>query len=434
MSVPALSFSKVAGGYRHMPVFKDLSFTIDPGTLCGIIGPNGCGKTTLIRAATGLLPRLSGHVSLFGKDVASLKAAERARRVGVVPQELGTPMAFTVEALVAMGRTHTLGHRRALSSADHRIIEQAMVYTDVMDMRDRPFPELSGGEKQRTVIAMVLAQQPRMILMDEAISHLDINHALEVMQIVERLNREAGVTILTVSHDLNIAAEFCERLLLLDRGRLVADGTPADVLTETRLRQVYHCDVRVQPNPVSGSVMVTPSPRLAPAHSGKDIRIHCVAGGGSGEEVLRRLHLCDYTVTCGVLNTGDSDSQTAAALGMEGTFEQPFSAVSAQRFVEAEQQVHQAHAVVICPTPFGPGNAVNLDLATRALDRDIPVFLAAGVRDRDYTPDRRAANRAAELVERGAREWQTVSDLFKLLATLTAPPTSPAQGEPDHDA
>ena len=238
MSAPALSFRAVSGGYRRVPVFKNLSFSIPAGTLCGVIGPNGCGKTTLIRAATGLLPHISGEVSLFGHDVAKLPAGQRAQRVGVVPQELTAPMAFSVEAIVAMGRTHALGRRGTLTVEDHRIIEQAMVYTDVMEMRRRPFPELSGGEKQRTVIAMVLAQQPRMILMDEATSHLDINHALEVMQIVERLNRESGVTILMVSHDLNIAAEFCERLLLLDAGTLIADGTPTDVLTETRLREV----------------------------------------------------------------------------------------------------------------------------------------------------------------------------------------------------
>ncbi|MBL7077274.1 MAG: ATP-binding cassette domain-containing protein [Kiritimatiellae bacterium] len=432
MSIPALQFSKVTGGYRHVPVFEDLAFSIDPGTLCGVIGPNGCGKTTLIRAATGLLPRLSGSVSLFGKDVVNLKAAERAQRVGVVPQELSTPMAFTVEALVAMGRTHALGRRHTLSADDRRIIEQAMVYTDVMEMRRRPFPELSGGEKQRTVIAMVLAQQPRMILMDEATSHLDINHALEVMQIVERLNREAGVTILTVSHDLNIAAEFCERLLLLDHGRLVADGAPADVLTEERLREVYHCDVRVQSNPVNGSVMVTPSPRLAPGRSGEGIHVHCIAGGGSGEEILRRLHLCDYTVTCGVLNEGDSDSLTATALGIEGTFEQPFSAIGAQTFVEAEAQARQADAVVICPTPFGPGNAVNLDLAARALEQNIPVFLAAGVGDRDYTPDRRATKTAAQLVDQGAREWQSVTDLFTLLGELIPPQDPSTENDADH--
>ena len=418
MSAPALSFRAVSGGYRRVPVFKDLSFSIPAGTLCGVIGPNGCGKTTLIRAATGLLPHISGEVSLFGHDVAKLPAGQRAQRVGVVPQELTAPMAFSVEAIVAMGRTHALGRRGTLTAEDHRIIEQAMVYTDVMEMRRRPFPELSGGEKQRTVIAMVLAQQPRMILMDEATSHLDINHALEVMQIVERLNRESGVTILMVSHDLNIAAEFCERLLLLDAGTLVADGPPPDVLTETRLREIYHCDVQVQPNPVSGSVMVTPSPRLAPAHSGQGTRVHCVAGGGSGEEILRRLHLCDYTVSCGVLNEGDSDSLTARALGMETIQEQPFSAVSAKAFVAAEMIVREAQVVVVCPTPFGPGNAVNLDLALRAREQKIPVFLAAGVAERDYTPDRRATQDAARLIEQGAREWHSVTDLFALLGSI----------------
>ena len=415
MSVAALSFQGVSGGYRRVPVFKDLSFSIAAGTLCGVIGPNGCGKTTLIRAATGLLPHISGNIELFGQDTLKLPAIQRAQRVGVVPQELSTPMAFSVEAIVAMGRTHALGRRGMLSAEDHRIVEQAMVYTDVMEMRKRPFPELSGGEKQRTVIAMVLAQQPRMILMDEATSHLDINHALEVMQIVERLNRESGVTILMVSHDLNIAAEFCDRLLLLDAGTLIADGPPAEVLTAERLRHVYHCDVQVQPNPISGSVMVTPTPRLAPAHSGQGTRVHCIAGGGSGEEVLRRLHLCDYSVSCGVLNEGDSDSQTAHALGIQTVLEQPFSAVSAEAFVAAETIVRVAQAVVVCPTPFGPGNAVNLDLALRAREQSIPVFLAAGVTERDYTPDRRATKDAARLIEQGAQEWDSVADLFALL-------------------
>ncbi|NQU40962.1 MAG: ABC transporter ATP-binding protein [Lentisphaerae bacterium] len=420
MSAPALLFSDVCAGYRRVPVFEKLSFSIPPGTLCGVIGPNGCGKTTLIRAATGLLPHTTGRVSLFGTDIRKLSAAERAQCVGVVPQELSTPMAFTVEAIVSMGRTHALGRRRALSAEDHRIVDQAMVYTDVMEMRHRPFPELSGGEKQRAVIAMVLAQQPRMILMDEATSHLDINHALEVMQIVERLNREAGVTILMVSHDLNVAAEFCKRLLLLDGGQLVADGPPSDVLTEEALRRVYHCDVRVQSNPASGSVVVTPSPRLAPEQSGKGIRVHCIAGGGSGEEIMRRLVLCDYSVTCGVLNEGDSDGQTAQALGIDCIMEQPFSAVSANAFVAAETSVQEANAVIVCPTPFGSGNVVNLELAERALTHQVPVFLAAGIAERDYTADKSATALAARLKEQGAQEWQTTADLFALLVRTNA--------------
>ena len=418
MSAPALQFNGVTGAYRRTPVFENLSFSIAAGSLCGVIGPNGCGKTTLLRAATGLLPHVTGRVLLFGQDVRSLSAGRRARLVGVVPQELSTPMAFSVEAIVAMGRTHALGRRRSLSADDRHIVEQAMVYTDVFDMRERPFSELSGGEKQRAVIAMVLAQQPRLILMDEATSHLDINHALEVMQLAERLNSESDVTILMVSHDLNMAAEFCGRLLLLDRGRLVADGTPAEVLTESTLRRVYHCNVRVQPNATGESVTVTPSARLAAVHSGRGRHVHCIAGGGSGEEILRRLHLCGYTITCGVLNRGDSDARTAAALGVDCVLEQPFSAIGAEAFVRAESRAERAGAVIVCATPFGPGNAINLELAERALSRGVPVLVAAGLDERDYTTDRRVAAMAARLREAGATEWQTAADLFTLLDGL----------------
>ena len=257
----ALTFDHVSGGYRRHSVFTDLSFQIPEGSLCAVLGPNGSGKTTLLRAATGLLDRLHGEVRLFGENVSALPADRRAQLVGVVPQEMSTPMAFTVDEIVTMGRTRALRRWGRPSLEDLRIIEQAMVYTDIDAMRRRPFTELSGGEKQRAVIAMVLAQQPRLILLDEATSHLDINHRLEIMDIVERLNREQGVTIVMVSHDPNLAAEFCERLLLLDQGRLVADGKPAEVLTEEILHEVYRCKVRIRRDPETGTVSVAAAPR-----------------------------------------------------------------------------------------------------------------------------------------------------------------------------
>jgi len=254
----AIEFSSVSGGYRRMPVFEDISFTIREGSMSAIIGPNGSGKTTLLRAVTGLLKHVKGKVTLFEDDVRKMSAAKRAALVGVVPQETFTPMAYSVEEIVTMGRTASISRWRGVDDEDRKLIEQAMVYTDVVDMRRRSFTELSGGERQRVIIAMVLAQQPRIILMDEATSHLDINHSLEVMQIAERLNREQGVTVLMVSHDLNMASEFCERLLLLDRGRLAADGSPQEVLTEKMLEDVYHCSVDIEKNSRSGAVMVVP--------------------------------------------------------------------------------------------------------------------------------------------------------------------------------
>lgn len=254
----ALDFVNVSVGYRGRPVIENLTLSLPCHDMAALIGPNGAGKTTFLRAVTGLVKPAKGTVRLFSEDVSALSPSARARLVSVIPQDIETPMAFTVAEIVMMGRTSAMSRWRQPTNDDRAIVEQAMIYADVIDMQQRPFTELSGGEKQRAIIAMALAQQPRMILMDEATSHLDMNHRLEIMRIIERLNSEQNVTVLMVSHDLNLAAEFCGRLMLLDHGRLVADGAPADVLRPDILHRVYHCDVFVQANPVSGSLNVFP--------------------------------------------------------------------------------------------------------------------------------------------------------------------------------
>ena len=407
----ALELRNLTAGYRHAPVIRDVSFALPQGSIAALIGPNGAGKTTLLRTITGLLPPLSGSLRMFGSDLSRLSARDRARLVGVVPQDMETPMAFTVGEIVMMGRTSAIRPWQPPSADDRRIAERAMAYTDVIDLQDRRFTELSGGERQRAVIAMVLAQQPRIILMDEPTSHLDMNHRMEVMQIVERMNREQGVTVLIVSHDLNLAAEFCSRLFLLDHGALAADGTPREVLTEEQLRRVYHCDVRVQENPANGSVLVLPSPKPAVTHGGGGIRVHVIAGGGCGEEILRRLLLQDYTLTCGVLNEGDSDAIAAAAMGIPTALEKPFSPMGAAALARAREMIAQCDAVVVSGVPFGAGNCANLELAEDALGRSKPVFLMEGIDARDYTPTRAATALAARLSEKGAQTYRGVADL-----------------------
>lgn len=411
----AIRFENVTAGYRGAAVLEGLSFAVEKGEMAAVIGPNGAGKTSLLRAVTGMLKPASGSVSLFGSDVLKIAAATRARLVGVVSQEMETPMSFTVEEIVAMGRTASAGRLRPPLAEDRKAVRKAMVYADVVDMRDRPFSELSGGEKQRTVIAMVLAQQPRIVLLDEATAHLDMNHCLEIMQIVERLNREEKTTILMVSHDLNLSAEFCRRLLLMDHGRIVADGAPSDVLREDVLRGVYHCDVMVQKSPVTGSLVVMPARRLARGRCGRGVRVHVVAGGGCGEECVRLLALCEYTVTCGVLNRADSDADVAVALGLETALEKPFSHVGAEALARARGLADAADVVVVCGVPFGPGNVANLELARDALARGKRVFMMDGVEARDYTQEKTAARIAGDMIRGGAVLWKNVADLMDIL-------------------
>jgi iron complex transport system ATP-binding protein len=411
---PAIQLQGITARYRGKPVLEDISLAIQAGDMVGLLGPNGAGKSTLFAVLSGLLTPVSGTVKLFGTDVGRLPPSERARLIAVVPQELDIPVPYTVEEVVMMGRTAAIGRFARPSARDRKAVEQALVYTDVVDIRSRPLNELSGGERQRAIVAMVLAQEPRIILMDEATSHLDINHRLEIMQLVERLNRDDGVTVLMISHDLQMAAEFSRRLILLDQGRVVADGLPRDVLTEEALRRVYHCDVRIHQEPHSGGISILAAPRLPSPGAGKGIRIHVVAGGGCGEPLLRLLSLCGYTLTCGVLNRGDLDADVAAALGLSTVYEKPFSPIGREALAEAKVLASQADVLVLSPVPFGGGNLANFQLLEDALTAGKPVFVASGIAERDYTPSKEAVARVQALLDRGAMIFTDGTDLLPL--------------------
>ncbi|MCX6995866.1 MAG: ABC transporter ATP-binding protein [Kiritimatiellaeota bacterium] len=423
---PAIELQGVTAGYRRQDVLHELSLTVGAGEWVALLGPNGAGKSTLLRVLTGLHPATAGSVRLFGRDLCDIRPAERARLVAVVPQELVTPMAYTVEELVTLGRLTALSRWARPAAADLRIVERALAYTDTLELRDRPYDELSGGEKQRAAIALALAQEPQLILLDEPTAHLDINHRLEILQLIERLNVERKLTVLLASHDLNLAAEFCGRLLLLDHGQIVADGTPAAVLREDRLREVYHCDLLVRPD-AAGTPAVVPDrkPRLIPPEQA--LRIHVICGGGSGAELLRHLRLAGHHVTCGVLNAGDSDARAAGALDAELALEQPFSPIGAAALDRARQLATRAAVVVLCDVPFGPGNLVNLALAEEALARGAQVLVNSHQLDRrDFTLGREALPRLQQMLARGAQPWLRLDEVHARLAALLPPP--PSQG------
>ena len=412
----AFEFEHVTAGYNRTTVLRDMHFTVTEGEMVALLGPNGAGKSTLLRVLTGLHLPSTGKVRLFGQDVRHLRALDRSRLIAVVPQELKTPMAYTVEELVFMGRAALLSPWQTPTAADRQIVERAMAYTDVSDLRDRPLEALSGGEKQRAVIAMALAQEPRVIVMDEPTTHLDLNHSLEIMQIIERLNRDQRVTVMMTSHDLNLAAEFCHRLLLLDHGTMIADGAPSAVLREDILRDVYHCDIRVGQEPHTGAVLVMPTRRLTEPQAGQHLRVHVIAGGGCGGEILRRLSLAGHRVSCGVLNQQDTDAQMAEALGIDVVLEKPFSPIGMAALEQAKVLAADAAAVIICEVPFGPGNVVNLEIADQVLQRGGRVLINDHhLENRDYSPNRQALAWIRRLMEAGATPWHQINQALGAL-------------------
>ena len=240
-----VSFAYPASAERRLFAIEELSFDIAAGEIVGVIGPNSSGKTTLIRLLTRVLEPGSGEIRLEGVPVRRLSRVDLARRVAVVPQGILPQFPFTVGELVLMGRYPHDPGRYFESPRDRTVAREAMEATGVLELADLPLDDLSGGERQRAVIARALAQEPRLLVLDEPTAHLDLRYQVEAATLLRRLNRELGMSVLLVSHDLNLAAEVCDRLLLLNAGRAAAIGSPETVLDDALLAAVFGCEVVV---------------------------------------------------------------------------------------------------------------------------------------------------------------------------------------------
>jgi iron complex transport system ATP-binding protein len=261
-----VSFAYPASAERRTRPFalSDLSLEISTGEIIGVIGPNSSGKTTLIRLLTRVLEPAAGEIRLEGVPVGRLSRTDLARRVAVVPQGLLPQFPFTVGELALMGRYPHDPGRYFESPRDRAVAHEAMAATGVLELADMPLEHLSGGERQRAVIARALAQEPRLLVLDEPTAHLDLRYQVEAATLLRRLNRERGMTILLVSHDLNLAAEVCDRLLLLNGGRPVAIGAPEAVLDEGLLASVFGCGVVVDKNETTRRPVVRLTWRVDP--------------------------------------------------------------------------------------------------------------------------------------------------------------------------
>ena len=243
-------------------VLQNVSIDVEQGDLLGILGPNGSGKTTLLKLLGGaILPR-SGSVTLYNRPVAAWSRREIARRVAFVPQETHTPFDFSVLDIVLMGRFPHLGTFSLEGPEDLAIARRALEATGTGEFEARLFGTLSGGEKQRVVIAGALAQSPELLLLDEPTASLDLGHQIEVQTLLRRLNADAGVTMVLSTHDLNLAAALCRRLVLLRDGRVLAAGETEDVLTSQSVRALYNVDAEVQRHPRAGHLTVVPLGRI----------------------------------------------------------------------------------------------------------------------------------------------------------------------------
>lgn len=410
---PLLRYASAAVGYGGASVLREVSLDVERGELVGLVGPNGAGKSTLLRTVTGDARLLDGSVELAGRPLADFTARERARVVGVVPQQVLAAFSIPAAEFVGMGRHPHLARFTAPTDADRDAVERAMAVTDTLHLAAKPVDALSGGDLQRLAFAQALAQEPQLLLLDEATSHLDLNHRLQVLDLVRDLVSE-GIGALAVFHDLDLAARYADRIAVVADGSVSDGRCPAEAIDARMLRSVFGVRAVVGTDPVTGAVTVTPILREgAVAREARGLAF-VVGGSGVAAPLMRRLYLSGWQVASGALNAGDADATLADALGIPYVHLAPFAPMDADALGEATALAASADVIVVCDVPFGHGNVGNLKAAVRA---GRPLVLVGDIEGRDFTGGTAEAV-WHEAVAAGALRAVRAADVDGLLVAL----------------
>ncbi|MBM3925263.1 MAG: ATP-binding cassette domain-containing protein [SAR202 cluster bacterium] len=348
-------------------LLDSVSMGVGRGELVGLIGPNGAGKTTLIKAMSGLMRRQGGAVALEGRDMDGMSPKEIAQALAMVPQAAPYTFGFTALEVVVMGRYPHMSRFQVEGEADRRIAMEAMAKTEVEGFADRQVTTLSGGERQRVMVARALAQGPRVLLLDEPTANLDIQYQIQVMELVRGLT-DRGLAAVAAMHDLTLAARYCHRLILMSKGRVLAEGTPWDVLTPENIERAFAVKALVYTDPVTDTLAVRVLSQASDkgGKTGTPQRVHVIAGGGKGSRVMYLLKDAGFDVTAGVLGEGDTDFHAAQMLSIPCVKQPSFASISPALHQEHLELIRQAQCVVVADICIGENNFLNLEAAGAA--------------------------------------------------------------------
>jgi iron complex transport system ATP-binding protein len=401
--------------YGSFKVLEDVNLSVKGGDFVGILGPNGSGKTTLLKSISRILKPYKGTILLNEANIYSLKSVDVAKQMAVVPQETSIGFNFSALDIVLMGRNPHMKRFQMESEKDMAVARKVMNLTNIWHLAERPINELSGGEKQRVIIARALAQEPKILLLDEPLTHLDIMNQLEIMDLVKELCVKEKLIVLAVFHDFNLAARYCNSAIMLKDRKIFAVGNLAEVLTSENIKSVFNVDAIVKKHLVTNSMFVIPlSPQKA--SPSRKCSIHLICGAGTGTTLMKVLLDEGYSVTAGVLNVLDTDFETAQFLKIPVTSEAPFSPITEKTHKANLAMISEASTVVLTSVPFGFGNLRNLEAAIVAVERGIPTFVIEEVpiERRDFTRGK-AKVLLTELKNKGAEFVKNPNELLSLL-------------------
>lgn len=397
---PAVRLSGLEVRFGERRALGPVDLEVPGGQFLALAGPNGSGKTTLLRALLGFLEPQRGQAEIFGDSVAGLSIQERARRMAWVPQTEALRDDVPLFEYVQYGRYSLHGPLDADTAEDREVARRVLTEVGLLDRADDGILSISGGERQRAILARALAQETPLLLLDEPTTHLDIAHQIDLLDRVRRLARERQVTVVAALHDLNLAARYADRIVVLSRGLRVADGVPAEVLSTDLLAQVWGVDAELGVDRATGLPYLLPR-RLVGEHRSAPSPlaagpVHVVGGGGAGSVLMRELADSGLRVTAGALHLLDTDAETAEALGIVAAVEGPFAPLGATARARHRVLLDGAHAIVVAAFAVGPSNLANLEDVLPFVPR-IPTIVvdAPPGRPIDFADGRGTAARAA---------------------------------------
>lgn len=364
LSTPALELRGLDVGHGARALVREVCLAVRPGQVVALIGPNGSGKTTILRTVAGQLRALGGVVELFGRELGGIPAAERARAMSVMLTGRPSTELLTCRDVVEAGRYPFTGCLGVLGEKDHEAVAAAMSATGVAELADRDFAHVSDGQRQRVLLARALCQEPRVLLLDEPTSYLDVRSQLDVLQLLRREARERGTAVVASLHEIDLAQKAADHVICVHDGRIMCQGTPDEVFTAERVAELYDLAPGAY-DPAFGSVEL--------ARPEGDPEVFVIAGGGTGAACFRRLAREGTPFATGVLHEHDADGLLARSLAARAVFERDFEPVGEAALAEAREALLACREVICCVGAFGTMNARNAELLDAARKAGIPV-------------------------------------------------------------
>ncbi len=404
--------------YDSARILDGLDFNHDEGEMVALLGPNGAGKSTLLRCISGVLEPTTGAVIVNGREIGSFSSGETARQIAVVPQDTSVDFDFTVEEVIRMGR---FPYNKYLQDKNNHeaIVYSAMEITGILPLRYRSAVSLSGGERQRMIFARALCQEPELLLLDEPTANLDIGYQWELLDIVSRLNRDKKVNVIAAIHDLNLAALFFRKFILLAKGRIMSIGNAEEVLTKENIKASYGVEASIFRHPFHGRLQISVGKdNINPGNKegqNRGTRVHVIGGGQEALPILEILMGKGYSLSLGPVSREDSGFDFARFFDIPVIENPPFTKIGEEIYKEHMKLMKKSKWIVLPPISIGEGNLRNLEAMMEAVAQGITgIVFGEGMEERDFT-EGKAAALLERLKNKGAHFVNNTGELMDYL-------------------